>query len=77
MAPDAFTCRGVLRPRTSSGVHDLVFTMVIRGDRWYDVTLLSIRSSGCRARIVLHTEDFHVFPGHFARVLKMTGTEVV
>jgi hypothetical protein len=51
--------------------------MVIRGDRWYNVTLLSIRSFGCRARIVLHTEDFHVFPGHFARVLKMTGTEVV
>lgn len=72
-----FTCRGVLTPRTSSGLRDLIYTMAIRADRWYDVTLLSMRSSGCGARIVLHTEDFHVFPEHFARVIEMTATEVV
>jgi hypothetical protein len=50
--------------------------MATNRDRWYDVTLLSIRSSGCLARVVVATETTHVFDPHYDRVIRLTLTEV-
>jgi hypothetical protein len=49
----------------------------MRQDRWYDVTLLSIRTCGCRARVVVYTESDHYFEPHFALVLRMTSVEIL
>jgi hypothetical protein len=50
--------------------------MAIDSDVFYDVTLLSIRTAGCRARIVLTTDLNRSFDPHFARVIALTWTEV-
>jgi hypothetical protein len=50
--------------------------MATERDRWYDVTLLSIRTCGCRARVILSTDPTHVFSPHFDRVIRLTSTEI-
>jgi hypothetical protein len=70
-----FSCRVTSDPRTFSTRRDLVFLVTLRRDLWFDVTLLSIRSCGCRARIILMTEKGHRFLPHFFRVIQLTGTE--
>jgi hypothetical protein len=71
-----FRCSSSLAPRTASTIRDLVWTMTLNRDRWFDITLLSIRTSGCRARIVVFTDIKHRYHPHFARVLNMTGAEI-
>jgi hypothetical protein len=71
-----FRCASSLPPRTVSTTRDLVWTMTLNRDRLFDVTLLSIRTSGCRARIVVFTSVGHEYNPHFASVLEMSGAEV-
>jgi hypothetical protein len=71
-----FRCASSLAPRAASTTRDLIWTMTLNFDRWFDITLLSIRTSGCRARIVVFTDDQHVYHPHFFRVLMMTEAEV-
>jgi hypothetical protein len=74
--PPPFRCSSSLAPKTVSTRRDLIWTIVLKFDRWFDLALLSIRMCGCRARIVLLTETDVIFESHFARVLEMTETEV-
>jgi hypothetical protein len=72
----AFACRTSLPPRTFSGPRDVIWTMSLNFDRWFDISLLSIRTSGCQARVVLFTDMDHQFDTHFVRVIAMTWTEI-
>jgi hypothetical protein len=72
----AFRCQSSLPPRTFSTSQDIIWTMTINFDRWFDVSFLSIRTSGCRARLIVFTDTEHIFDHHFARVLEMTRAEV-
>jgi hypothetical protein len=70
-----FTCVTPFVSKTFSTRRDLVFTMATERDRWYDMTLLSVRTSGCRARVILTTDRHHVFSSHFDCVIQLTWTE--
>jgi hypothetical protein len=71
-----FICSNPFPVRSFSTKRDLLFTMATTRDRFYDVTLLSIRTAHCRSRIVLGTDLDHQFHPHFARVIALTQTEV-
>jgi hypothetical protein len=71
-----FMCVNPFPSVAFSTFRDLIFTMATDTDRWYDVTLLSIRTCGCRARVILTTELEHLFDPHFARVIQLTSTEI-
>jgi hypothetical protein len=72
----AFLCDNPLPAVPFSTNRDLLFTLAVLKDVWYDITLLSIRTCGCRARIVLVTNPTKTFEPHFERIIKMTGTEI-
>jgi hypothetical protein len=71
-----FFCKSSLQPHTFSTSRDIIWTMTLNFDRWFDVSLLSIRTSGCRARIIIFTEINHTFDPHFRRVLALTQAEI-
>jgi hypothetical protein len=72
-----FKCQTTLPARCFSTRRDVIFTMAVLEDRWFDITLLSIRTCGCGARIVLYTILEQVFTPHYGRVIAMTNAEVV
>jgi hypothetical protein len=65
----------VPRPSFSNG-RDLAITAAIGKHSHLGVNLLSLTSSGCRARIVLLTEIGHLFDARFLRIARLTGTEI-
>lgn len=62
--------------RSFSTSRDLLYTCVLKKNHWYDVTLLSVRTSGCKAKIALVTETDHDFGRFFGLILRYTDTDV-
>jgi hypothetical protein len=69
----AFHCRTPLEPAGWSAARDLLFTTVLASDRRFDISLLSIRTCGCRARVVVSTDADKEFGPHFTRVMALTS----
>ena len=69
-------CKSSVPVRTFSTPRDLLYTCVLKKNHWYDITLLSVRTSGCKAKIALVTEIDHDFGRFFELVLRYTDTDV-
>jgi hypothetical protein len=69
-------CAGCRIWQGHSTSRDIIWTFIKGKDMWYDTNLMSIRSSGCRARIILVTDSKHRWNPHFSKVVQMTNTEV-
>jgi hypothetical protein len=54
----------------------MLFTIVTGTDRWYDVTLLSIRTAGIAARVIVITLPEKTFDPYFDRVIQLTSVEI-
>jgi hypothetical protein len=63
-------------PLSYSTRRDAVVTVAIEKEIRMDVNLMSIRSAGCRARIIVMVDKGHRFRGRVRRVIQWTGTEI-
>lgn len=72
-----YLCSSGLIPRTFSSSRDAVIMSVIDRDNWYEHLLFSIRTCGCKARIIILTEQEHLFNKFYLMALEYTETEVV
>jgi hypothetical protein len=72
-----YTCLYASADRPSfSTRRDVAITCAITRHAHLGINLLSIRSSGCRSRIVLLTESNHSFDADFRRIVALTQTEI-
>lgn len=73
----AFECRNGYPREPSSNRRDLILTCIRDRDEAYEYFLLTIRTTGCKARIIILTEVGHVFPDKYRMIIDYTDTEVV
>jgi hypothetical protein len=71
------TCLSRVAVRGSySSRRDIAVTCAIRKHPYLGVNLMSIRSCGCRARIIVLVEYGHTFDEYFDRIVDFTNAEV-
>lgn len=72
-----FECRNAFPQETFSTRGDLILTCIRNKNEGYEQFLLSIRTTGCKARLIILTEVGHVFPDKYKILIDYTDAEVV
>jgi hypothetical protein len=73
---ERYACRWSQGESEFSSERDLAATCVHWRNRGFDISLLSLRTTGCRATIVMFVEDGHKFSPDVEKVIAITRTEV-
>lgn len=72
-----FRCISSVSPQTTSSIRDIIFVVAVFKNTNLAENILSIRSSGCRARILLMVEHNHTFDDALMEVITYTETEIL
>lgn len=70
-------CVPQVPPETFSTRRDVIFNTVVKRNTGLAPCLLSIRSCGCQARIIILTDDSHTFDEVTYKVILYVGAEIV